>query len=342
LASVALVYVWRDQGVAPFLVTISGFGILTSWWFARRISIPRVHLPWRSTLQEARPLLGIGASFLALGLIGAGITYLIRIMIIHELGMNAIGLYTASSTISLLYIGVVINAMGADFYPRLTSIATNNEAVNKLVNQQAEMGVLLALPGLLATLLMAPWVMRLFYSAEFVAAAGLIRWQILGMGLRVVCWPLGYILLAKGMAKPLVIIEAITSVIELSSIYLFMHIWKLDGCGMGTLFYTAFATLNMSLITHRITRFRWSSQTLQVILISTAFTVSILMAIRLTSPGLGLALGATLTVAASLWCISRLNHALGTNIVTLLRAKLWPTSPHKTMAFQNTNSESTP
>ena len=324
MASIGLVYFLRDRGVAPFLVAVSGFGILTSWWFAHRVPIPRVHLPWRDTLHESRPLLTMGASFLAMGLLGVGVTYLIRIMIIHELGMNAIGLYTASSNISLLYVGVVINAMGADFYPRLTSIATNHRAMNKLINQQAEMGMLLALPGLLATLSLAPWVMRIFYSGEFVAAAALIRWQILGMGLRVACWPLGYILLAKGMGKTLVIVEAISTSVEVAIIYVLMHIWKLDGCGMGFLLYMVLATITMSVIGNKITHFRWSRHALNVLFTSIGFAISLLLSITLTPPDLALPLGITITAIASLWCYSRLNRALGANLLSVLRNRLLP------------------
>lgn len=322
VASIGLVYFFRNDGVAPFLVTVAGFGILTSWWYARKVAIPHVHLPWRETLDEARPLLGLGASFIATGLIGAGITYLIRIMIIHELGMHAIGLFTASSNISLLYIGIVINAMGADFYPRLTAIANQHRAVNKLVNQQAEMGMLLALPGLLATILLAPWVMKIFYSGEFVAAAELIRWQILGMGLRVACWPLGYIFLAKGMGKTLVIIEAISAAVHAGLIYLCMHIWGLDGCGIGFLLYMILFTLTISLLGNKTTRFKWSRHSLNVLLTSTAFTVATLFAVKLTQPNLALAVGLTILAAASAWCISRLNRALGTNILSALRGRL--------------------
>lgn len=322
VASICLVYFLRDRGVAPFLVTVAGFGILTSWWYARKVPISRIKLPWRETIQEARPLLGMGASFLATGLIGAGIAYLIRIMIIHDLGMDAVGLYTASSNLSLLYVGVVINAMGADFYPRLTSIANNHKAVNELVNQQAEMGVLLALPGLLMTVLLAPWVMRIFYSSEFIPAADLIRWQILGMGLRVACWPLGYILLAKGMGKTLVLIEGISSIIEVGIIYLCMHLWKLEGCGIGFLLFVALATINMTVISKIITGFEWSDKSVSVILTSIGFTTLLLIAIRIAPPYLCLAIGCTIAAVASAWCISNLNKALGMDIVSALWSRI--------------------
>jgi len=323
VASIALVYYLRDRGVAPFLVAVAGFSILTSWWYARKVDFPNTRLPWRETFQEARPLLGMGASFLALGLLASGVGYAVRILVIHELGMHAIGLYTAASNISLLYVGIIINAMGADFYPRLTSVANDHAAVNRLVNQQAEMGVLMALPGLLVTLLLAPWVMRIFYSGEFVAAAGLIRWQILGMGLRVACWPLSYILLAKGLGKTMVILETVSSVIQIAITALFLHLWGLDGCGSGLLLFMAFATLCMTVVGYKITGFTWSHDSRKVLFTSIGFTASLLLAISLAPSPLGLAAGGVLTATASLWCLSHLNRALGTDFLATLRGRIF-------------------
>src|SRR5208337_3218913 len=101
-------------------------------------------------------------------------------------------------TLSTLYVGFVLNAMGADFYPRLTSLAADNMMVNRLVNEQTEMGLLIAVPGVLATLTLAPWVLKIFYSVQFVPAVEIVRWQIVGILLRVVSWPMGFVQLAKG------------------------------------------------------------------------------------------------------------------------------------------------
>jgi PST family polysaccharide transporter len=88
--------------------------------------------------------------------------------------------------------------MGTDFYPRLTAAADHNDQCNRLVNEQTEVGLLLAGPGILATLALAPLVLRLFYSSGFLAAVGVLRWICLGSLLQVVTWPMGYVLIAKG------------------------------------------------------------------------------------------------------------------------------------------------
>ena len=61
--------------------------------------------------------------------------------------------------------------------------------------------LLLAGPGVLATLTLALLVIQLFSSARFEPAVEILRWNCLGMMLRVASWPMGFILLAKGEGK---------------------------------------------------------------------------------------------------------------------------------------------
>src|SRR5262249_27048051 len=133
------------------------------------------------------------------GFMGMGVAYLVRIIVLRKIGEEAAGFYQSAWTLGGLYVGFIVQAMGADFFPRLTAVAKDNTACNRLVNEQAEVGLLLAGPGVLGTLTFAPVVISAFYSARFGPAVEILRWISLGMLLRVVSWPLGFILLAKGV-----------------------------------------------------------------------------------------------------------------------------------------------
>ena len=47
---------------------------------------------------------------------------------------DAAGFYQAAWTLGGLYVGIILQAMGADFYPRLVGVATDNPQWNRLVN----------------------------------------------------------------------------------------------------------------------------------------------------------------------------------------------------------------
>ncbi|MEI6197984.1 MAG: oligosaccharide flippase family protein, partial [Verrucomicrobiota bacterium] len=138
--SVALVWWLREQGIVPFLVAISVFGILLSWWYVRRIPLPHVTVTWLETLAESRGLLAMGLAFMTSGLISAGTAYLTRVLVQHQLGMEAVGIYTATWTLSTYYVGFVLGAMGTDFLPRLTVAVKDHATMNRLINEQTEMG----------------------------------------------------------------------------------------------------------------------------------------------------------------------------------------------------------
>ena len=127
-----------------------------------------------------------------------GSAYLVRILVTRHLGIEAAGLYQAAWAIGGLYTGLVLHAMAADFYPRLTAVASDNSECNRIVNEQATVSLLLAGPGVLATMTLAPLVISILYSAEFAGAVDLLRWLCLGVSLRVISWPLSFILVAKG------------------------------------------------------------------------------------------------------------------------------------------------
>src|SRR5208283_4704728 len=52
LFSVPIVYFFHEDGVAPSLVCVAAMGILTSWWYARKIKIERVLLTMRQAREE--------------------------------------------------------------------------------------------------------------------------------------------------------------------------------------------------------------------------------------------------------------------------------------------------
>src|SRR4029079_15902677 len=127
-----------------------------------------------------------------------GAAYAIRILVRNSVGLEAAGLYQSAWGIGGLYVVFILQAMGSYFYPRLTAVASNDAECNRLVREQAEIGLLLAGPVVIATLTFAPLFIAVFYAASFVGAVEPLRWICLGMALRVISWPMGYIILAKG------------------------------------------------------------------------------------------------------------------------------------------------
>lgn len=262
-AGIPLVYFFRQKGVVPSLVVVAAMGILTSWWYSRKIDIQRAAVTLSQVRQEASALLKLGSAFMASGLMTLGVAYAVRIMILRTLGLPATGLYQSAWTLGGLYVGFILQAMGADFYPRLTASIHNHEDANRLVNEQTLIGLLLAGPGVLATLTVAPLVVTLLYSANFGAAVGILRWICLGAALQVITWPMGFIVVAKGRQGCFFFSEFCWTVVAVSLAWFCLRAYGINGAGIaffGSYVFHLFLTYPMA---HWLTGFRWSPQNMR-------------------------------------------------------------------------------
>jgi len=258
VVSIPLIYLFGTKAIAPSLVVIAAASILPTWWYSRGISTHRPPMSARQFRQEATALLRLGFAFMASGLLTFGAAYAIRIIVLKEGGVAAAGLYQAAWALGGLYAGFILQAMSTDFYPRLTATADNNAECNRLVNEQAEISLLLAGPGLLATLTLAPLVMSLFYSAEFHGAVELLRWICLGMMLRIVAWPMGFIVLAKGAQTIFFWTEVAATLVHVGFAWLLVPKFGTPGAGMAFFGLYVWHSILIYVIVRRYTGFRWS------------------------------------------------------------------------------------
>lgn len=322
VAGIALVYFFREKGVVYFIVAGSAFGVLTSWWYSRKIEIRMPPLQVREMKAETTALLGLGFAFMISALLTAGSTYLIRILVVRSLGMTAVGLYTATVTLSSLYVGMVINAMGADFYPRLTGISKDHPAMNRLVNEQTEMGVLMAIPGILATLVLAPWVLCIFYSSEFVSATSIVRWQVLGVALRVVSFPMGFVILAKGMSRLFILTEFLANALQVGLIFVCMHVWGMTGLGIAFFIVYVAYTLMMTFVCWRVTGFVWSRKACVLMLAASGTIIVTGLSIYLVTGTIGLVLGLTITTVVSAVCLYQVQKLMKIDFMQYVRSHI--------------------
>ncbi|MGA8620646.1 MAG: O-antigen translocase [Candidatus Sulfotelmatobacter sp.] len=258
LVSIALVYLFGEKGVVPALVGVASTTVVTSWWYSRSIEIQSPTLTLSQVRREVSALLKLGFAFMSSGLMTMGVAYGTRITILHKIGVEATGLYQSAWTLGGLYVGFILQAMAADFYPRLTAYAKDNTECNRLVNEQALVGLLLAGPGVIATLTFAPLVIALFYSAKFGAAVGILRWICLGATLQVITWPMGFIIVAKGKPAIFFIAELAWTIVALGLAWVCVKFYGLNGAGIAFFGSYVFHCFLIYPIVYYLSGFRWS------------------------------------------------------------------------------------
>jgi enterobacterial common antigen flippase len=258
LIGIPVVYFLRERGVVPSLVGVATMMAITSWWYSRKVEVQSPSMRAPEVGQEAAALLKLGFAFMASGLMTMGVAYAVRIIVLRKVGFEATGFYQSAWTFGGLYVGFILQAMGADFYPRLTASAKNNPACNRMVNEQTRIGLLLAAPGVIATLTFAPVVIALFYSTKFGAAVGILRWICLGTTLQVITWPMGYIILAKGKQDLFFWSELAWTVVSLGLAWICVTSFGANGAGIAFFGSYVFHGFLIYPIVRRLSGFRWS------------------------------------------------------------------------------------
>ncbi len=319
MLSIPCYYFWGQGGIVPGLILTATAAFATTWWYARRIHVKPIILSLRKSREDAVVLLRFGIPLMLAGLTTALTAYLIRALLIRQVGLDGVGIWLAAFSISGVLVNFVLGSMGTDYYPRLTAVAHDNRLVSQQVNTQTEIALLLAVPGLAATIIFAPLAITIFYSGKFDAAVNILRWSVYGIFGRVISWPLGFVLLAKGMGKIFFCTEILSNVFYVFAIWLCTHLWGLPGTGIAFLLLYVVVSVVVYAVVNAISRTTWTRANFAHIIIFGALLalvglISAFVAIcwvRWTSNLLILA-------AISIHCIRRLSHKSGIDIHTLL------------------------
>jgi enterobacterial common antigen flippase len=239
-----------------------------------------------------------------------GAAYAVRLLVVRNVGLEAAGFYSAAWTLGGLYVGFVLQTMGADFYPRLVGAANDNPLCNRLVNEQAQVSLLLAGPGVIATLTFAPLVIALFYSARFAGAVEVLRWLCLGMALRVITWPMGFIIVAKNRQLIFFGVEIAWTVVNVGLAWLCVDHFGVNGAGIaffGSYVSHAFVVYP---VVCRLSGFRWSAANRKTGLLFLSSITVVFCGFHLLPPLWAAALGIVATAVSSFYSVRGLLHLL--------------------------------
>jgi PST family polysaccharide transporter len=212
--------------------------------------------------------------------------------------------------------------MGTDFYPRLTAAAHDNMTCNRLVNEQTEIGLLLAGPGALFTLTFAPLMLQILYSSEFVSAFNVLQWYIVGTFLRVVLCPIRLIMPARGEGALLFWTELAFNTVQIALVWLGVLQFGLLGVGIAYFVLHIFYLLLVYYTGRRLSGFRWSGRSLHLGLISFSSVTFALILPYLMSTIWVMIIGSILTVIFGIYSLKLLYTIVGAGKITAYVQKI--------------------
>jgi O-antigen/teichoic acid export membrane protein len=300
---IAAVAIWHEDGIVAYVIAAPLAAAIASAWFVARLPRPPAvrGVPW----PVMAPMLRLGIPLMMGGIMLSAGALAIRALIGTRIGAVELGGFTAAWTLSVTYVGFVLGAMGTDYLPRLTAVIGDREAACRSVNEQAEISLLLALPVMLGMQAAAPWVVWLLYSSEFAGAVDVLRWLIVADVMKVVAWPLGFVIIAQARAKTFLVNEAATLGVTLGVMAMLVDRVGIQAAGIGYCASYLFYIVVVGLLARHSLGWRPSRAMLWLTLVGLAATIATGL-IGAAAPLIGLLVGGIMTAGLGAFSLHRL------------------------------------
>jgi O-antigen/teichoic acid export membrane protein len=300
LAGLLAVWTWGQDGLIWFILVQPLAAILVAHYYTSRVPRPiAAPLSLSGFWQAWYPMARLGIVFMLGGLITTVALLLIRSRVMQELGLDAAGQFAAAWSISMIYVGFLLQSMGADYFPRLTEVINDRDAANRLMNDQMQLALALGGPVLLLLIGLAPWLIRLLYSAEFSPAVTLLQWQTVGNVFKLASWPLGFAFVASAKSQVFLFNQVLWNLIFLSLGWFGLSYWGMDILGVAFLLAYAVGFVRNTLLVRRHFKFCWEALSLWLVAGHGTLALA-LLALSLTFPVTGMIIAVILAASTGL------------------------------------------
>jgi O-antigen/teichoic acid export membrane protein len=258
VVSLPIFYFYGIQGVVPAIIITAFANYLVSLYFTSKIKVEPIAISWKETFKLGKPIVQLGLSLTLVNILSAAVAFALSAYISGTGSLSDVGLYSAGNAIVEGYVGMVFTAMATDYFPRLSAVITDELQWKKLVNEQAELVLIILGIVLILLLSSAPILIRILLSKEFLASSDYITWAVLAIPLKGMVWVLGYIVLAKGNNKLFLTVEIIANLTVLLFNVLFYTWFGLKGLGISLIISYAISSTAMLIIINSKYNFQFS------------------------------------------------------------------------------------
>lgn len=232
VASVPIYYFMGERGIVPSLVLMALVTLLLTIRYSWK-QVP-LHISLSAQcLKQGMGMVKLGLGVVVAGGLGNCAEFVIRSFISHHGSVEEVGLYNAAFMIIVTYGGMVFAAMETDYFPRLSAIKESGAKLNRTVNQQMEVSLLVVSPLLVALIIFAPVLIPLLYSGKFIGVVAMVQVMVLGLYFRALTLPLSYIPLARSHSLMYIFVEGFYAVALVVCAIIGYNVYGLYGVGIA-------------------------------------------------------------------------------------------------------------
>lgn len=267
---ITAIFYWQLglSGIIPALVISSGVACFCHWSAARKKVRYEVCLnSWRF-LRRGLRMVRMGLAYALSGFVATGGEVLVRSFLYRfsdQVGLpgeEAVGIYAAGFSLIISYARLLLSSLDADYYPRLSAASTDVSRQNVAVNRQIDVLVLLMAPFLMLYCLLLPFVLRILYTSDFVAAIPMALAASFYMFFKAVSTPIAYLALAHARSRMYLIVESSHVLVFVLSATLGFYWGGFRGAGLGLSLSYVIYFFTVWLVYGRAFGFRFEAATL--------------------------------------------------------------------------------
>jgi len=310
ITTIPLYYFYGINGIVPGIIVTSVTSLLLTWYYSNKIVVKPVYVSKARTIAEGKGMLKMGFMISLSSLIAIGASYIVRIFISNTGGIDQVGLYNAGFAIINSYVGMIFTAMTTDYFPRLAAVAKSNEQSKLVINQQAEIALLILAPVIMIFLVFINWVVIILYSTKFIAINDMIIWAIMGIFFKAASWTIAFIFLAKGATKMFFWNELIFNIYLLSFNLVGYYFWGLAGLGISFMVAYIIYLIQVYVVANKYYDFSFSIGFYKIFILQLMLAIGCLSLVKLLGDPYSYIFGSLIIIISSLYAYKELDKRM--------------------------------
>ncbi|GAA4010228.1 oligosaccharide flippase family protein [Sphingomonas humi] len=235
LLAIPAVWWFGNAGMVVAVIAVPLAACLTAVPFLPRGDVKAGRFRLGPVARDIRSMAALGGALTLTGAVQMLTLAAVRTIVVQQDGLEQAGLLQAVFAITTMNITLVLGAMSADYFPRLSAARGGDEESRGIVNNQLHVALLFGAPLTIAMVAGAPLVLSLLYSSQFAGAEAMLRWQVIGDLVKIPCWALGFVLLARGDRKAYVAVELLFAAVYVAAAFALVPRLGLAGTGVAYL-----------------------------------------------------------------------------------------------------------
>lgn len=284
LVSIPMFYWLRQDSVLPSIIAYAACLAIAALVVRKNSDFPTERV-------ERKETFALGKDFVTLGIfmtVGNFVTmlaaYVFNAWLNNYAGTAQVGFYQAGYTLVNKYTGLVLTALGMEYYPRLARVAKNGLRTRVFVSQEINIVMMVMAPVVVLFMALRQPIVWILYTEEFAVILTFVSWCLLGMIFRALSWSIAFVILARGNGKVYLVTESLSAIIGLAlNIGCYMR-WGLNGLGISFVAWYAIYTIIVAVVYRGVFRLKFSRGCALSVIWTLAVTGATLIAVEAGHP----------------------------------------------------------